>query len=83
MAQRVVSLLLPDSRATVLLSQIGRVKAFPNGVGIYNHREKMIGWVVTEDEIIAALVVEMIDDLINNPNRGKKPDWSMITKKDA
>ena len=72
------SLLLPDSKTSINLSQIGQVTAYENGVGILNLRGKMIGWVACPDESIAGKVVAMIDQILNNPGRAKKADWSML-----
>lgn len=77
---RIHTLLLPDSKTSIAIYQIARTAAYPNGVGILNAREKMIGWIACPDEISAALVVEMIDEYISNPLRGKKPDWSILKK---
>ena len=72
------ALLLPGSKTSIALTQIGQVTAYENGVGILNLRGKMIGWVSCPDEDIAGKVVEMIDQILNNPGRAKKPDWSML-----
>ena len=72
------SLLLPDSKTSISLTQIGQVVAYENGVGILNLRGKMIGWIPCPDEAIAAKVVAMIDQILNNPGRAKKADWSML-----
>jgi hypothetical protein len=72
------AILLPDSKTSIALSQIGQVIAYDNGAGVLNLRGKMIGWVPCPDEETAAKVVAMIDQIINNPGRAKKPDWSML-----
>ena len=74
------SLLLPDSKTSIALNQIGQVAAYENGVGIINLRGKMIGWIPCLDEDIAAKVVAMIDQILNNPGRAKKADWSMLNE---
>jgi hypothetical protein len=75
---RISSLLLPDSKTSIAISLIARIAAYDNGVGIFNPREKMIGWIPTQDDTVASLVVVMIDEIINNPGHAKKPDWSIL-----
>ena len=74
----ITSLLLPDRKTSIALTQIGQVVAYENGVGILNLRGKMIGWIPCPDEEVASEVVAMIDQILNNPGRAKKADWSML-----
>ncbi len=78
---RLNALLLPDSKTSIAISQIARVAAYDNGVGIFNMREKMVGWIPCPDDTTAALVVTMINEIINNPGRAKQPDWSILNAK--
>lgn len=74
----ITSLLLPDHTTTISLNQIGQVVVYQDGVGILNLRGKMIGWIPCTDQAIAAKIVAMIDQILNNPGRNRKPDWSML-----
>ncbi len=72
------SLMLPDGKNSIGIAQIVRVTAFDNGVGIFNHRNIMIGWIPTANEEHLVRVVGIIDEIINNPRQAKKPDWSFL-----
>ena len=75
------SILLPDHRTCIAIAHIARIAAYSNGVGIFNIREKMIGWIECGDEQLSAEIVYDLNDIINNPNRAKQPDWGVL--KDA
>jgi len=72
------AILLPDNRTSIAIAHIARIAAYPNGVGLFNIREKMIGWIECMDDTVAALIVTELNDIINCPNRAKQPDWSIL-----
>lgn len=72
------AILLVDNKTSIALAHIARIAAYPNGIGIFNIREKMIGWIECHDETVAELIVTELNDIINNPNRAKQPDWSYL-----
>ena len=72
------AILLPDQKVSIAVAHIARVAAYPNGVGIFNIREKMIGWIECSDETVATLTVAELNEIINNPNRAKQPDWALL-----
>ena len=72
------AILLADNKTSIAIAHIARIAAYPNGVGIFNIREKMIGWVECHDESVAALIVIELNEIINNPNRAKQPDWTQL-----
>lgn len=74
------TLLLPDFKTSIALAHIARIATYPNGVGIFNMREKMIGWIACTDENIAADIVYELSELMNNPGRAKHPDWQLLMK---
>ena len=76
------ALLLPDFKTSIAITHIARIAAYPNGVGIFNMREKMIGWIACTDENIAADIVYELSELMNNPGRAKHPDWQLLMKQD-
>lgn len=69
------AILLPDSKTCVAIGHISRIAAYPNGVGIFNIREKMVGWIECSDESVSASIVSELSEIINNPSRAKQPDW--------
>lgn len=69
------SLLLPDNKTCIALPHIARIATYSNGVGIFNIREKMIGWIACSDKDTSSLIVIELNEIINNPNRGKQPKW--------
>lgn len=77
---RIYAMLLPGSTTSLALMLIARIAAYDNGVGIFNAREKMIGWVPCPDETTAALLVGMLNEVINSGGR-TKPDWSILDAK--
>lgn len=77
---RLYALLLPGGKTSLALILIARIAAYDNGVGIFNAREKMIGWVPCADETTAALLVEMLNEVVNSGGR-VKPDWSILNSK--
>lgn len=77
---RLFAMLLPGSKTSLALILIARIAAYDNGVGIFNAREKMIGWVPCPDETTAALLVEMLNEVVNSGGR-IKPDWSILDSK--
>ena len=80
MARIIIAILLPDGKTSIALILIARIAAFDNGLGIFNAREKMIGWVPCPDETTAVLLVEMLNGVINSGGR-IKPDWSILDGK--
>lgn len=80
---RISTIRMPDDRTLIAIVHIARAVAYDNGVGIFNATEKMIGWIPCPDEDTAATVVVMIDEIINNPERAKRPDWSILTPRSA
>lgn len=74
------TLLLPDFKTSIAVASIARIATYPNGVGIFNMREKMIGWIPCTDENIAADIVYELSEVINNPGRAKHPDWEQLLK---
>ena len=72
------SILLPDHRTCIAIAHIARIAAYSTGVGIFNIREKMVGWIECTDEQLCAAIVYELNDIINNPNRAKQPDWSQL-----
>jgi hypothetical protein len=74
------TLLMPDGLTTIRVDSINRVTAFPNGVGVFNPREQMVGWIASTDAEMKVWVVSQIDDIINHPTRAKQPDWSDLPK---
>ena len=77
---RIFALLLPGGKTSIALMLIARIAAYDNGVGIFNAREKMIGWVPCAEEATAARLVEMLNEVINGGGR-IKPDWSILNGK--
>lgn len=77
---RLLAILLPGCKTSIALPLIARIAAYDNGVGIFNAREKMIGWVPCPDATTAALLVEMLNEVINSGGR-IKPDWSILDAK--
>lgn len=77
---RLFALLLPGSTTSLALILIARIAAYDNGVGIFNAREKMIGWVPCPDQTTAVLLVEMLNEVVNSGGR-IKPDWSILNVK--
>nr|WP_314353002.1 hypothetical protein [Comamonas thiooxydans] len=74
------TLLLPDYKTSIAITHIARIAAYPNGVGIFNMREKMVGWIPCTDENITADIVYELSEVINNPSRVKHPDWELLMK---
>jgi hypothetical protein len=77
---RIFAILLYGSKTSIALMLIARIAAYDNGVGIFNAREKMIGWVPCPDETTAVLLVEMLNEVLNSGGR-IKPDWSILEAK--
>lgn len=77
------TLLLPDFKTSIALAHIARIATYTNGVGIFNMREKMIGWIACTNENIAADIVYELSELMNNPGRAKHPDWQQLMKQET
>lgn len=72
------AILLPDNRTSIALAHIARIAAYPNGIGFFNIREKMIGWIECHDATVTEMTIIDLNDIINNPNRAKQPDWAAL-----
>lgn len=62
----------------VRVDQMARVSVFDEGVGIFDDRNRMIGWIETADAEEQALVSDILLEIMDNPRRAKKPDFSFI-----
>jgi len=50
---------------------INRVTAYPNGVGVFNGHEQMVGWIASTDAEVIARVMSEFNDIINDPAPAK------------
>lgn len=62
----------------VRVDQMARVSIFDEGVGIFDDRNRMIGWIETTDADEQAMVSDILLEIMDNPRRAKKPDFSFI-----
>lgn len=74
---------LPDG-GSVLITLIAQAVPYPDGVGILNERNRMIGWVAISDPDDARRegkfhkVLEIFSMLINAPRNATQPNWSFL-----
>lgn len=81
MAKYIRAVRLPNGDL-VSIDHIATVKRFDSGVGLLDHRNRMVGWVETNgtedaDEQFAT-VLDIFDMLINDRRRAEQPDWSFL-----
>ncbi|MFC3459500.1 hypothetical protein [Massilia haematophila] len=81
MAKYIRAVRLPNGDL-VSIDHIATVKRFDSGVGLLDHRNRMVGWVEisgTEDaDEQFATVLDIFDMLINDRRRAEQPDWSFL-----
>lgn len=77
MAQTIRAFQTPDKQI-VRIDQLARVSIFDNGVGLFDERHRMIGWIETHTDAQSQLVSDLLQEIINNPRRAKQPDWGFI-----
>lgn len=74
---------LPDG-GSVLITLIAQAVPYPDGVGILNERNRMIGWVAISDpddenrKAKFQKVLEILSTLINAPRNATQPNWSFL-----
>ena len=64
----------------VRADQMASVRIFEEGVGIFNDRKRMIGWIEVEDGTHAQHVSDILFGIIENPRNFAKPDWSFLSE---
>ena len=77
MAQTIRAFQTPDKQI-VRIDQLARVSIFDNGVGLFDERHRMIGWIETHTDAQSQQVSDLLLEIINNPRRAKQPDWGFI-----
>ena len=77
MSQFIRAVQLPDKNS-IRIELIARIVALSRGVGIYNERNRMIGWIETGSDEQTVHVADLLNDIVNNPRRATQPDWGFI-----
>lgn len=83
MAQAVRAIQTADKSNIIRVDQMARVTVFDGGVGIFDERNRMIGWIETSNETQSDLTSDLLLEIINNPRRAKQPDWSFLKEDTA
>jgi hypothetical protein len=81
MAPKVI--LLPDMLNSIAIALIARITAFENGVGIFDLRGRMLGWIGCSDVEVSAQIVSELTGIVNDPRRAKQPDWTKYFTSEA
>ena len=68
---------LPDGDV-VRIEQMANARHLNGGVGIYDMRKRMVGWIKADTPEKARYVLTLLLDLINSPHRGVQPDWEFL-----
>lgn len=77
------AMMLPNMASVPVASMEGAAP-FDDGVGITNHRNRMIGWIKIEATDPALRkehfrqVLEILNTIINDPENAVQPDWSFL-----
>lgn len=71
----------PD-HSLIRIDQMARVSLFDTGVGIFDERNRMIGWIECDRERHGARVSDLLLEVINMPRRAKQPDWTFLADGD-
>ncbi len=76
MAARVFQL---PNKSLICTEQIHNTRILKGGIGIFDDRNRMIGWIQVEDEAEIELVLDILFEIRDNPRHFVKPDWSFLT----
>lgn len=67
----------------VTVDQMASVRILNGGIGIFDNRKNMLGWIEVEDEGQIELASDILLEILNNPRRAKAPDWSFLKESPA
>lgn len=68
---------LPN-KDVVRIEQMANARHLNGGVGIYDARKRMVGWIPVDTNEKAYVVLDSLLELINNPHRGVQPNWDFL-----
>lgn len=64
----------------VFVEQMASIRVLNGGVGIFDSRKRMIGWIEVVDPAQILHTTSLMVQIINEPRRAKTPDWGYLTE---